>query len=30
LLEFGEEKEFSFGRCEKQKSFSQLYDGLKT
>ena len=30
LLEFGEEKEFSFGRCEKQKSFSELYDGLKT
>ena len=29
LLEFGEEKEFSFGRCEKQKSFNELYDGLK-
>ena len=29
LLEFGEDREISFGRCEKQKSFNELYDGLK-
>lgn len=29
LLEFGENKEFSYGRCSKQKSFNELYDGLK-
>lgn len=29
LLEFGENKELSFGRCRKQKSFTELYDGLK-
>ncbi len=29
LLEFGEDKEFSFGRCRLQKSFTELYDGLK-
>lgn len=29
LLEFGENKEFSYGRCSKQKSFHELYDGLK-
>lgn len=29
LLEFGENKEFSYGRCNKQKSFHELYDGLK-
>lgn len=29
LLEFGEEKEFSFGRCKLQRSFTELYDGLK-
>ena len=30
LLEFGENKELSFGRCRMQKSFSELYDGLKS
>ena len=29
LLEFGENKEFSFGRCRQMKSFTELYDGLK-
>ena len=29
LLEFGEDKEFSYGRCSKKKSFNELYDGLK-
>lgn len=29
LLEFGENKEFSYGRCSKQKSFHELHDGLK-
>lgn len=29
LLEFGENKEFSYGRCSKQKSFDELYDNLK-
>lgn len=29
LLEFGENKEFSYGRCIQQKSFNELYDGLK-
>ena len=28
LLEYGENKELSYGRCSKQKSFSDLYDGL--
>ena len=28
LLEFGDNKEFSFGRCKKGKSFNELYDGL--
>ena len=28
LLEFGENKEFSYGRCEKGKSFNDLFDGL--
>lgn len=28
LLEFGENKELSFGRCKLQKTFSELYDGL--
>lgn len=28
LLEFGDNKEFSFGRCQKRKSFNELYDGL--
>ena len=30
LLEFGENKELSFGRCRMRKSFSELYDGLKS
>lgn len=29
LLEFGESKAFSFGRCNRMKSFNELYDGLK-
>ena len=29
LLEFGENKYFSYGRCAKSKSFNDLYDGLK-
>ena len=29
LLEYGENRELSFGRCSKQKSFNDLYDGLK-
>ena len=29
LLEFGENKEFSYGRCRKGKSFNDLYEGLK-
>ena len=29
LLEFGENKEFSYGRCSKRKSFDELYDNLK-
>lgn len=29
LLEFGEDRDFSFERCEKKKSFDELYDGLK-
>lgn len=28
LLEFGENKDLSFGRCRRQKSFTELYDGL--
>lgn len=28
LLEFGEDKTFSFGRCNQQKSFNELFDGL--
>ena len=28
LLEFGENKEFSYGRCDKGKSFNDLYDEL--
>ena len=30
LLEFGEDKELSFGRCRGMKSFNELYDGLKS
>ena len=29
LLEFGENKELSFGRCDRNRSFNELYDGLK-
>lgn len=29
LLEFGDNREFSYGRCNRQKSFNDLYDGLK-
>lgn len=29
LLEFGDNRELSYGRCDKQKSFNDLYDGLK-
>ena len=28
LLEFGEDRAFSYGRCAAQKSFNDLYDGL--
>ncbi len=28
LLEFGENKDFSYGRCNKSKSFNDLYDEL--
>ena len=28
LLEFGENRELSFGRCAREKSFLELYDGL--
>ena len=30
LLEFGENKDLSFGRCKKMKSFTELYDGLNS
>ena len=30
LLEFGEEREFSYGRCSGMKSFNDLYGGLKS
>ncbi len=29
LLEFGENKAFSYGRCNRARSFNDLYDGLK-
>lgn len=29
LLEFGDNKEFSYGRCKNEKSFNELYDGLR-
>ena len=29
LLEFGENRELSFGRCRGMKSFDELYEGLK-
>lgn len=28
LLEFGENREISYGRCSREKSFNELYDGL--
>ena len=28
LLEFGDDKDLSYGRCSKMKSFNELYDGL--
>lgn len=30
LLEFGENKELSFGRCKGMKSYDELFDGLKS
>ncbi len=30
LLEFGDHKELSFGRCNRMKSFNELYEGLKS
>ena len=30
LMEFGENRALSFGRCERQKSFDELYEGLKS
>ena len=30
LLEFGDDTEFSFGRCSRNKSFDELYEGLKS
>lgn len=30
LLEFGNNKTISYGRCSAQKSFNELYDGLKS
>ncbi|MBQ7320229.1 MAG: hypothetical protein IJW97_08670 [Clostridia bacterium] len=29
LLQYGDNKEFSYGRCKTMKSFNDLYDGLK-
>lgn len=29
LFEFGENRSLSYGRCEKEKSFNELYDGLR-
>jgi hypothetical protein len=29
LLEFGENRDLSFGRCKRMRSFNELYDGLK-
>ena len=29
LLEFGDNKEFSYGRCKNGRSFNDLYEGLK-
>ncbi len=30
LLEFGENRTLSYGRCDRTKSFNELYDGLKS
>ena len=30
LLEFGEDRELSYGRCDRKRSFNELYDGLKS
>lgn len=30
LMEFGENRELSYGRCRTQKSFNDLFDGLKS
>lgn len=30
LLEFGENKELSYGRCDRTKSFNELFEGLKS
>ena len=30
LLEFGENRELSFGRCKSMKSYDELFDGLKS
>ena len=30
LLEFGEDRELSYGRCRQMQSFNELYDGLKS
>ena len=30
LLEFGEDRALSFGRCAREKSFNELYDGLRS
>ena len=29
LLEFGDNKELSYGRCKNQKSYNELFEGLK-
>ena len=30
LLEFGENREFSYGRCKGEKTYNDLFDGLKS
>ena len=30
LLEFGEDRDFSFGRCRGMKSYNELFDGLRS
>lgn len=30
LLEFGDNREFSYGRCKKARSFNELYEGLRS